>query len=317
MSPKSPDKAAKKTAKTPAAKAPARSASAPASEAAHALRARTLVEALPYLRAFHGKTVVIKYGGSAMVDPALKSQFAQDVVLLKFVGINPVVVHGGGPMISEMMGRLGLEARFVDGVRYTDPETMQVVEMVLGGAVNKEIVNLINQHGGNAVGLTGKDGNLITARPLPGASGAAALGLVGEVAEVRVALLDRLDAGRFIPVIAPVGVDAKGQSYNINADVVAGAVASALKAEKLIVLTDVRGILGRDGTLLSTVSRERVDGLIAEGTVKGGMLPKVKACLDALAGGVPKAHVVDGRTPHAILLELFTDTGVGTEIVLS
>jgi acetylglutamate kinase len=303
----------------PTSKTPAGTAARPAAAAsdANALRARTLVEALPYLRAFHGKTVVIKYGGSAMTDPVLKGQFAQDVVLLKFVGINPVVVHGGGPMISEMMGRLGLEARFVDGVRYTDPATMQVVEMVLGGAVNKEIVNLINQHGGNAVGLTGKDGNLITARPLPAAAGGAGMGLVGEVAEVRVALLERLDAGRFIPVIAPVGVDAKGQSYNINADVVAGALARALKAEKLIVLTDVQGILGDDGALLSTVSRERVDALIAGGTIKGGMLPKVRACLEALAGGVPKAHVVDGRSPHAILLELFTDTGVGTEIVLS
>jgi len=309
---------AKPSAKTPA-KAPAEPAAQAAPAAAgdaNALRARTLVEALPYLRAFHGKTVVIKYGGSAMTDPALKSQFAQDVVLLKFVGINPVVVHGGGPMISEMMGRLGLEARFVDGVRYTDPATMQVVEMVLGGAVNKEIVNLINQHGGNAVGLTGKDGNLITARPLSGAPGAG-MGLVGEVAEVRVALLERLDAGRFIPVIAPVGVDSKGQSYNINADVVAGALAKALNAEKLIVLTDVQGIQGPDGALLSTVSRERVDALIAQGVVRGGMLPKVRACLDALSGGVPKAHVVDGRSPHAILLELFTDTGVGTEIVLS
>jgi acetylglutamate kinase len=284
----------------------------------NAQRAQTLVEALPYLRAFHGKTMVIKYGGSAMTDAGLKPQFAQDVVLLKFVGINPVVVHGGGPMISQMMGRLGLEAKFVDGVRFTDAATMEVVEMVLGGAVNKEIVNLINQHGGNAVGLTGKDGNLITARPLsrPG-GGESPLGLVGEVAEVRVALLERLDAGRFIPVIAPVGVDAKGQSYNINADLVAGAVAAALGAAKLLILTDVAGILDADGALISTVSRERVDGLIAKGIVKGGMLPKVRACLEALAGGVPKAHIVDGRTPHALLLELFTDTGVGTEIVLS
>jgi acetylglutamate kinase len=288
------------------------------SDIADTQRARILVEALPHLRAFHGKTVVIKYGGSAMTDPGLKHDFAQDVVLLKYVGVNPVVVHGGGPMISSMMGRLGLEARFVDGVRYTDAATMEVVEMVLGGAVNKEIVNLINQHGGNAVGLTGKDGNLITARPLEDArAGAEKMGLVGEVAHVEVALLDRLDEGRFIPVIAPVGVDDKGQSYNINADLAAGAVAHALKAEKLLVLTDVQGILDKGGKLLSTLTRERVDALIAEGVIAGGMMPKVRACLDALAGGVSKAHIVDGRTPHALLLELFTDAGIGSEIVLS
>jgi acetylglutamate kinase len=288
------------------------------SDIADTQRARVLVEALPHLRAFHGKTVVIKYGGSAMTDPGLKHDFAQDVVLLKYVGVNPVVVHGGGPMISSMMGRLGLEARFVDGVRYTDAATMEVVEMVLGGAVNKEIVNLINQHGGNAVGLTGKDGNLITARPLEDArAGAEKMGLVGEVASVEVALLHRLDEGRFIPVIAPVGVDDKGQSYNINADLAAGAVAHALKAEKLLVLTDVQGILDGKGELLSTLTRERVDQLIAAGVIAGGMMPKVRACLDALAGGVNKAHIVDGRTPHALLLELFTDAGIGSEIVLS
>jgi len=282
------------------------------------IRAEVLVEALPYLRAFHGKTVVIKYGGSAMRDEALGHNFAQDVVLLKYVGINPVVVHGGGPAISAMMERLGLEARFVDGVRYTDAATMEVVEMVLGGAVNKEIVRLINQHGGDAVGLTGKDGNLITARPLPGKGGEpSAMGLVGEVAQVRAALLHRLDEGRFIPVIAPVGVDEKGQSYNINADLAAGAVAAALGAEKLIVLTDVPGIQDDQGTLISSVGRDAADRMIRDGVIAGGMLPKVRACLDALAGGVAKAHIVDGRTPHAILLELFTDTGVGTEIVLS
>lgn len=285
---------------------------------ADAQRARVLVEALPHLRAFHGKTVVIKYGGSAMTDPALGDRFAQDVVLLKYVGVNPVVVHGGGPKISRMMERLGLEARFVDGVRYTDAATMEVVEMVLGGAVNKEIVNLINRHGGNAVGLTGKDGNLITARPLSDPRGdVAKMGQVGEVAHVDVALLTRLDEGRFIPVIAPVGVDEKGQSYNINADVAAGAVAHALAAEKLLMLTDVRGILDPDGKLLSTLTRERVDALVDQGVIAGGMLPKVRACLDALAGGVRKAHVVDGRTPHALLLELLTDAGIGTEIVLS
>jgi acetylglutamate kinase len=282
------------------------------------IRAEVLVEALPYLRAFHGKTVVVKYGGSAMTDEGLGHQFAQDVVLLKYVGINPVVVHGGGPRISAMMERLGLEARFVDGVRYTDQATMEVVEMVLGGTVNKEIVRLINQHGGDAVGLTGKDGNLITARPLAGKGDEApAMGLVGEVAQVRAALLHRLDEGRYIPVIAPVGVDEKGQSYNINADLVAGAVAAALGAEKLIVLTDVPGILDGDKKLISSLSREAADRMVAEGHIAGGMLPKVRACLEALSGGVVKAHIVDGRTPHAILLELFTDTGVGTEIVLS
>jgi acetylglutamate kinase len=292
---------------------------APKSPSRHApdIRAEVLVEALPYLRAFHGKTVVVKYGGSAMRDEALGHGFAQDVVLLKYVGINPVVVHGGGPRISAMMERLGLEARFVDGVRYTDQATMEVVEMVLGGTVNKEIVRLINQHGGDAVGLTGKDGNLITARPLAGKGGEpSALGLVGEVAQVRAALLHRLDEGRFIPVIAPVGVDEKGQSYNINADLAAAAVASALKAEKLIVLTDVPGILDGKGVLVSSLSRDAADRMVRDGVIAGGMLPKVRACLEALAGGVAKAHVVDGRTPHAILLEMFTDAGVGTEIVL-
>jgi acetylglutamate kinase len=292
---------------------------APKSPSRHApdIRAEVLVEALPYLRAFHGKTVVVKYGGSAMRDEALGHGFAQDVVLLKYVGINPVVVHGGGPRISAMMERLGLEARFVDGVRYTDQATMEVVEMVLGGTVNKEIVSLINQHGGDAVGLTGKDGNLITARPLAGKGGEpSALGLVGEVAQVRAALLHRLDEGRFIPVIAPVGVDEKGQSYNINADLAAAAVAAALKAEKLIVLTDVPGILDGKGALVSSLSRDAADRMVRDGVIAGGMLPKVRACLEALAGGVAKAHVVDGRTPHAILLEMFTDAGVGTEIVL-
>jgi acetylglutamate kinase len=292
---------------------------APKSPSRHApdIRAEVLVEALPYLRAFHGKTVVVKYGGSAMRDEALGHGFAQDVVLLKYVGINPVVVHGGGPRISAMMERLGLEARFVDGVRYTDQATMEVVEMVLGGTVNKEIVSLINQHGGDAVGLTGKDGNLITARPLAGKGGEpSALGLVGEVAQVRAALLHRLDEGRFIPVIAPVGVDEKGQSYNINADLAAAAVAAALKAEKLIVLTDVPGILDAKGALVSSLSRDAADRMVRDGVIAGGMLPKVRACLEALAGGVAKAHVVDGRTPHAILLEMFTDAGVGTEIVL-
>ncbi len=280
-------------------------------------RAETLIEALPYLRAFHNQTVVIKYGGAAMVDDALKHQFAQDVVLLKFVGINPVVVHGGGPRISSMMERLGMETRFVDGVRYTDSSTMEVVEMVLGGTVNKEIVNLVNQHGGNAVGLTGKDGNLIKAKPATHVDDDNHLGLVGEVASVNPALLNRLDEADYIPVIAPVGVDEKGQSYNINADLVAGAIAHALGAEKLLVLTDVPGILNKQKELLSTLTRKEVNGLIQKKVIQGGMLPKVQACFDALDGGVKKAHIVDGRTPHSILLELFTDTGVGTEILAS
>jgi len=279
-------------------------------------RARTLVEALPYLKAFHNKTVVIKYGGAAMTDDALKSAFAQDIVLLKFVGINPVVVHGGGPAISSMMERLGLNTRFVDGVRYTDDAAMEVVEMVLGGRVNKEIVNLINRHGGNAVGLTGQDDNLIQARPLTGhREGAATLGRVGEVAQVRPHILRRLDEARYIPVIAPVGVDADGQSCNINADLAAGSIAHALGAEKLIVLTDVPGILDGSGELLATLTRLQVDELIADDTISGGMRPKVRACFDALDGGVKKAHIVDGRVSHALLLELFTDTGIGTEIL--
>lgn len=279
-------------------------------------RAQILIEALPYLRAFQGKTVVIKYGGAAMTDDALKHQFAQDVVLLKVVGINPVVVHGGGPKISRMMDRLGMEPRFVDGVRFTDAPTMEVVEMVLGGAVNKEIVSLINQHGGSAVGLTGKDGNLIQARPMRNRKGEdAGLGLVGEVARVNPGILTHLDQGRFIPVIAPVGVDEKGQAHNINADLAAGAVAHALHAEKLLMLTDVPGILDGDKNLIGHIARRQVDELIDKGVISGGMMPKVRACFDALDGGVGKAHIIDGRVAHAILLELFTDTGVGTEIV--
>lgn len=282
-------------------------------------RAKTLIEALPYLQAFHNKTVVIKYGGAAMIEEELQKQFAQDVVLLKYVGINPVVVHGGGPHISRMMERLGMEARFVDGVRVTDADTMEVVEMVLGGIVNKQIVNRINQHGGNAVGLTGKDGNLIIARPRKGAKRKRENGPdhVGEVAEVRPHILTKLDTARYIPVIAPIGVDDQGQSYNINADQAAGAIAHAVHAEKLLVLTDVAGILDGDGKLCSHLSRREADALIGKEVIKGGMLPKVSACFDALNGGVHKAHIIDGRTPHALLLELFTDTGIGTEIVTS
>lgn len=280
-------------------------------------KAEILVEALPYIRAFSGKTVVIKYGGKAMVDQELKEQFAQDVVLMKFVGIHPVVVHGGGPQISEMMKRLGKEPVFVNGVRVTDDETMKIVEMVLGGLINKEIVALIHRQGGKAVGLTGKDGRLITARRLKtnGPQRGEGLGLVGEVESVNPQILSSLEEARFIPVIAPVGVGQDGRTYNINADLVAGAIAAALKAEKLLVLTDVAGILDDRKRLIPTLSKKDLSRFIKRGIVSEGMLPKVQACLNALEGGVTKAHIIDGRTRHALLLEVFTDRGIGTEIV--
>lgn len=275
-------------------------------------KAEVLIEALPYIRAFFGKTLVIKYGGAAMTDEILKDRFAEDVVLMKYLGINPVIVHGGGPQISQMMKKLGKEPRFVKGVRVTDPETMEIVEMVLGGAINKEIVALINRHGGRAVGLTGKDGGLILSRPHKGKGD---LGRVGEVRSVDPILLETLDQGRFIPVISPIGADEEGKSYNINADLVAGAVAAALRAEKLLVLTDTTGILDTQGALLSTLSRKEVQRLIRRGVINKGMLPKVQACLTALDGGVTKTHIIDGRVIHALLLEVFTNQGVGTEIV--
>ena len=279
-------------------------------------KANTLVEALPYLRAFAGKTVVIKYGGNAQVDEALKAGFAEDVVLMKYIGVNPVVVHGGGPQISDMMKRLGKEPRFVDGVRVTDRETMEIVEMVLGGVINKEIVELISRHGGRAVGLSGKDGRLITAKPLkPAGAKRVDLGQVGDVESIDPQLLDGLTSNRYIPVIAPIGVDRKGRTYNINADLVAGAVARALKAEKLLVLTDVTGIKGARGRLIPTLSRKEIQRLIKAGTITSGMLPKVQACLTAVEGGVAKAHIIDGRVPHALLLEIFTKEGIGTEII--
>ncbi|MFZ5863792.1 MAG: acetylglutamate kinase [Nitrospirota bacterium] len=279
-------------------------------------KANTLVEALPYLRAFAGKTVVIKYGGHAQVDEALKAGFAEDVVLMKYIGVNPVVVHGGGPQITDMMARLGKKPTFVDGVRVTDRETMEIVEMVLGGVINKEIVELISRHGGRAVGLSGKDGRLITAKPLK-ASGPKRvdLGQVGEVESVDPQLLIDLTSNRYIPVIAPVGVDRDGRTYNINADLVAGAVARALKAEKLLVLTDVAGILDSKRALIPTLSRKEIQRLIKAGTITSGMLPKVQACLTAVEGGVAKAHIIDGRVPHALLLEIFTKEGIGTEII--
>ncbi len=285
-------------------------------------KANTLVEALPYIQAFAGKTVVIKYGGSAMTDEKLKNSFAEDVVLMKFIGLKPVVVHGGGPQINAMMKRLGKEPKFIKGVRVTDESTMEVVEMVLGGTINKEIVALINNHGGQAVGLSGKDGRLIRAKKLrvsgSGKTGiknaAPDMGLVGEVDDVDPRVIKSLDQDRFIPVIAPIGADGKGQTYNINADLVAGSIAAALKAEKLVVLTDVKGILNSQKKLVPTINRKDASRMIKKGTIKGGMIPKIQAGLRAVEGGVHKTHIIDGRVPHALLLEIFTDKGIGTEI---
>ncbi len=282
--------------------------------------AHILIEALPYIQRFSGKTLVIKYGGNAMVDDVLKHGFARDIVLLKQVGINPVVVHGGGPQIGKLLERLGKESRFVKGMRVTDADTMDVVEMVLGGLVNKEIVNLINQQGGRAVGLTGKDGGLIRARKLSPASDVPEpeedidLGQVGEVAAIDPAVVHMLDRGDFIPVIAPIGVGDDGRAYNINADLVAGKVASILSAEKLILLTNTPGVLNKEGRLLTGLTTQRVAELIEDGTIHGGMLPKIACALDAVNSGVRTALIVDGRIEHAVLLELFTDSGIGTLI---
>jgi len=278
-------------------------------------KANILVEALPYIRAFAGKTVVVKYGGKAQVDDRLKAGFAEDVVLMKYIGLNPVIVHGGGPQISTMMTRLGKTPRFVDGVRVTDPETMEIVEMVLGGVINKEIVELITRHGGRAVGVSGKDGRLITAKRLKSGGPRGDLGQVGDVAAIDPKLLVDLTTDRYIPVIAPIGVGRDGSTYNINADSVAGAVARAVKAEKLMVLTDVEGILDKRRRLIPTLSRKEIQRLIKSGTITSGMLPKVNACLAAVEGGVAKAHIIDGRVPHALLLEIFTKQGIGTEII--
>lgn len=281
----------------------------------HLQKSKTLIEVLPYIKKFYGKTMVMKYGGSAMVEGELREAFAMDVVLMRYVGIKPVVVHGGGPQIGELLKRLGKESVFVGGMRVTDPETMEVVEMVLG-KVNKDIVSLINRHGAKAVGLSGKDGDLIRARKLslPDYEDVD-LGLVGEVEQIAVEVIEALQAGGFIPVIAPVGIGDDEGTYNINADLVAGAVAAALKAEKLILLTDVQGVLDDTGELISTLTVEEVQVLLDQGVAKGGMVPKLRCCLEALSGGVKKAHIVDGRIPHAVLLEVFTDAGVGTEII--
>ena len=284
--------------------------------------ARVLAEAMPYIQRFQGKTVVVKYGGAAMEGDALKSSFARDIVLMKLVGVKPVVVHGGGPQIGRLLQRIGKETRFVEGMRVTDSETMDVVEMVLGGLVNKEIVNLINRHGGNAVGLTGKDGRLIQARKLTMTRSRPELeapeiidiGHVGEVASIDTGVLEHLAHGDFIPVIAPIGVGDGGMSYNINADLVAGRLAEALAAEKLMLLTNTPGLLDRDGELITSLDVKGVEALIADGTIAGGMLPKVRCALDAVQGGVHTAQIVDGRVEHAVLLEVFTSAGMGTFI---
>ncbi|PCJ13910.1 MAG: acetylglutamate kinase [Gammaproteobacteria bacterium] len=282
--------------------------------------ASVLIEALPYIQKFTSKTIVVKFGGNAMTDEALKVGFAQNIVLLKLVGLNPVVVHGGGPQIGNLLNKLGKESRFVEGMRVTDSETMDIVEMVLGGQVNKEIVSLINQQGGSAIGLTGKDGNLIEASQLKMTTTAKGsktpeiidIGHVGEVKKINTQAIDMLIDSDFIPVIAPIGVDSKGRSYNINADLVAGKMAEVLDAEKLMLLTNVAGLQDKQGEILTGLSTREVDNLISNGTIYGGMLPKIRCALEAVKNGVTSAHIIDGRVPNAVLLEIFTDSGVGT-----
>lgn len=285
-------------------------------------KAEILIDALPYIRNFYGKTFVIKYGGAAQTREELKESFAKDVVMLNYIGIRTVIVHGGGPKISATMEKMGKQPHFVQGQRVTDQETMDIVEMVLGGLVNKEIVSLINRHGGKAVGLSGKDGGLIRARKKTlkkssaetGEDEMVDLGLVGEVAAIAPDIIDSLEKAGFIPVISPIGVGPGGETLNINADYVAAAISSALKAEKLMLLTDVPGLLDKKGKIVSTLKKGRVSKLIKEGTIVGGMLPKVDACINALEGGVGKTHIVDGRIPHCLLLEIFTKEGIGTEL---
>jgi len=281
-------------------------------------KANVLIEALPYIRSFYGKTFVIKYGGAAQTDEALKKAFAEDVVLLSFIGIRPVIVHGGGPLINETMKKMGKAPSFVQGHRVTDEETMDIVEMVLGGHINKEIVTLINSQGGQAVGLSGKDGGMVKAKRKKIKRGAGDdiidVGFVGEVTKVSPHVLQSLDNEGFIPVISPVGVGTEGETLNINADYMSAAVATALAAEKLIFLTDVPGIKDKKGKVVETLTRAQAKKMISSGTIAGGMLPKVNAALDALAGGVRKTHIVDGRVPHCLLLEIFTHKGLGTEI---
>ena len=292
----------------------------PAPSVTPARKAEILSEALPYIKRFFDKTIVIKYGGNAMTDPRLKECFAHDVVLLKLVGLNPVVVHGGGPQIESLLARVGKKGEFIQGMRVTDAETMELVEMVLGGQVNKEIVNLINQAGGKAVGLTGKDGNFIRAKKLRMQKLDAPLGdlidvgQVGEITSIDPSLISFLDQGDFIPVIAPIGVGEEGETYNINADVVAGKLAEILKAEKLMLLTNTPGVLDKAGKLLTGLTPSEIDGLVADGTLSGGMLPKIGSALDAARNGVKSVHIIDGRVEHCLLLEILTDHGVGTMI---
>lgn len=285
-------------------------------------KAKILVEALPYIRRFYDKTIVIKYGGSTMEEERMKRSFALDVVLLKYIGLHPVVVHGGGPQIGEMLNKMGKKSQFIEGMRVTDEETMEVVEMVLVGKVNKEIVSLINQQGGKAIGLSGKDACLIQAKKLKLTKNRGKgempevieLGMVGEVKAIHPGVIESLKKENFIPVIAPVGVGERGETYNINADLVAGKIASALRAEKFILLTDVEGVMDEKHRLVPTLNMKQARRFIAQKVISSGMIPKVKCCLDALDGGVAKTHIIDGRVEHAILLEIFTDVGIGTEI---
>ena len=286
-------------------------------------KAETLLEALPFIKNFHGKTVVIKYGGSAMVSEKLKDGFAQDIIMMKYTGINPVIVHGGGPQIGKTLDALGIQSEFIDGQRVTNKDMIDVVEMVLGGKVNKEIVSLISRHGGNAVGITGKDGDLIQAKkhkrvkhsPETNRPEIIDMGLVGEVTKVNPKILEVLHQNEFIPVIAPTGKGIEGETLNINADFVAAAVASALKAEKLVLMTDTAGVQRENGNLITELTRKEANKLIKSGVIHDGMLPKVTCCLDSLKSGVPKTHIIDGRVEHSLLLELFTDEGIGTQII--
>jgi acetylglutamate kinase len=281
-------------------------------------KARILGEALPYIQRFHGRTIVVKYGGNAMTDEGLKADFARDVVLLKLVGMNPVVVHGGGPQIEQMLSKVGKKGEFVQGMRVTDRETMDIVEMVLGGTVNKEVVELINQAGGKAVGLTGQDGAFIRARKMLVESkeknGPVDIGQVGEVESIDPSVIGALEQGGFIPVVAPIGTGADGTTYNINADLVAGKLAEILKAEKLVVMTNTPGVLDKGGKLLTGLTPKKIDDLVSQGVISGGMLPKIGSALDAARNGVKSVHIIDGRVPHALLLEVLTDEGVGTLI---
>ncbi|MGV3592101.1 MAG: acetylglutamate kinase [Gammaproteobacteria bacterium] len=284
--------------------------------------ASVLTEALPYIRRFHGKTIVVKYGGNAMIDENLKNSFARDIVLMKLVGMNPIVVHGGGPQIGSVLEKLGIESHFVDGMRVTDSATMDVVEMVLGGLVNKQIVSLLNKNGGKAIGITGKDGDFIRARkmtitrktPEMQAPEIIDIGQVGEVTGINPAIIETMIAGDFIPVIAPIGSDADGRSYNINADIVAGKVSALLNAEKLILLTNIAGVQDKSGKVADTLTMDDINAMIADGTIHGGMLPKIGCALDAMSAGVNSVQIIDGRVPHAVLLEVFTDKGIGTQI---